>query len=327
MKNLLLKENKYLELFNLFKDLGITESGIDRIYHYLLINRKIEDLKKVSERLDVNIKTAYKICSDLDELGLVHIYGRPMKIILKTPVIPIWETIKEKRIDALQKRFENNRKQLELSYENFLQKYGLNGEKNGYTAVEYLDFDLTNLSIAFQTLISDEFWKLAIGTPYETSIATIAKKLSYGKLKSAIDTYLPSEEINKIRTKLQEVKIYCLIKDEVLKQFIQSKEFTVLSQYYEAFNIEFHTLEVRVTQKYITNFTLTRSKLAQPFFTPNNKLLGLYLSEKDETYEEFTRIFDELFIEGIPISTYSDSCGEIRKNTFNDAEKFTLTTL
>ncbi len=322
-----MEEDHYIELFNLFKDLGITESGIDKIYHYLLTNRRIEDLKAVCEDLDVNIKTAYKICSDLDELGLVHIYGRPMTIILKTPVIPIWQTIRENRIDELKQKFNNKRKQLDQSYNVFLRKYGLKEEKEHQQPVEYVDFDLPHLSDAFINLISNKFWKIAIGTPYETSIATIAKSLPYGKLRSALDTYLPTEDINKIKANLNRIQLNLIINDDVFEDFLQSKEFQALSQYYGTLNIEFNKIEVRVIQKYVSNFSLTNKKLVQPCFDPDNKLLGLYLSQKDQTYEAFTQKFKELFKEGVPVNTYLKIRNDLKKKSLTDTEKFTLTTL
>ena len=84
-----MEDNQFLSLSTLFDSIGIIEKGIEKIYHFLLQNSRIDNLKDVVAQYDLTLKRGYKICSVLSDLELVQIYDRPMKIHLATPVIPL----------------------------------------------------------------------------------------------------------------------------------------------------------------------------------------------------------------------------------------------
>ncbi|MFW9950218.1 MAG: hypothetical protein ACFFKA_08845 [Candidatus Thorarchaeota archaeon] len=88
-----MSEREFLALSSLFDALGVIEKGIEKIYHYLLQHKRIDNLKEVSMQFDLTLKRGYKICAVLNDLGLVQIYDRPMKILAKSPPIAIWQII------------------------------------------------------------------------------------------------------------------------------------------------------------------------------------------------------------------------------------------
>ena len=88
-----MEDSEFLTLSNMFSSLDIIEKGIEKIYSYLLENNKIENLKDVCKEFDLSLKRGYKICSVLNDLELVQIYDRPMKVLLATPIVPLWQKI------------------------------------------------------------------------------------------------------------------------------------------------------------------------------------------------------------------------------------------
>jgi len=103
-------ENKeVLALSSLFDAIGIIEKGIEKIYHHLLKSKRIDNLNEVAAQYDLTLKRGYKICAVLNELELVQIYDRPMKIHLATPIIPLWQKIVNKRIEELTNLFQEQK--------------------------------------------------------------------------------------------------------------------------------------------------------------------------------------------------------------------------
>ncbi|MFX0180507.1 MAG: hypothetical protein ACFE78_09965, partial [Candidatus Hodarchaeota archaeon] len=74
-----MEDSELLPLSSLFDAIGVIEKGIEKIYHYLLKNVRIDNLKDVSSQFGLTLKRGYKICSVLNDLELVQIYDRPMK--------------------------------------------------------------------------------------------------------------------------------------------------------------------------------------------------------------------------------------------------------
>ena len=61
-----MEDKEFLILSQLFDSIGIIEKGIERIYHYILINKRIENLKQVCNQFNLSLKRGYKICSVLN---------------------------------------------------------------------------------------------------------------------------------------------------------------------------------------------------------------------------------------------------------------------
>ena len=51
-----MEDSELIVLSSLFDAIGIIEKGIERIYHYLLKNKRIENLKEVSSQYGLTLK-------------------------------------------------------------------------------------------------------------------------------------------------------------------------------------------------------------------------------------------------------------------------------
>ena len=118
-----MSEREFLALSSLFDAIGIIEKGIEKIYHYLLQHKRIDNLKEVSAQFDLTLKRGYKICAVLNDLGLVQIYDRPMKILAKSPPIAIWQRIINDRIEELSQLFQEKKEMAENALEEFIKNY------------------------------------------------------------------------------------------------------------------------------------------------------------------------------------------------------------
>ncbi|MHA1522705.1 MAG: hypothetical protein ACTSRK_21275, partial [Promethearchaeota archaeon] len=85
-------QRSHLYLHDLFEAIDIREKGIEKVYHFLLMNKTIDDPKSIVTTTNLGLKRIYKIFGVLKELGLVKIIDRPMKITINPP-IPAWEMI------------------------------------------------------------------------------------------------------------------------------------------------------------------------------------------------------------------------------------------
>jgi len=61
-------DREFLALSSLFDAIGIIEKGIERIYHYLLKHKRIDNLTEVSTEFNLTLKRGYKICAVLNDL-------------------------------------------------------------------------------------------------------------------------------------------------------------------------------------------------------------------------------------------------------------------
>ena len=138
-----MEDTEYLPLSQLFDSIGIIEKGIERIYHYLLLNKRIDNLKEVSNQLNLSLKRGYKICSVLSDLGLVQIYDRPMKIHIATPIMTLWQNIIHKRIEDLQNQFQEKRNKCESALEDFTKQYKME-EQAIQEPVEFINYNIRN---------------------------------------------------------------------------------------------------------------------------------------------------------------------------------------
>ena len=110
-----MEDSEFITLSNMFSSLDIIEKGIEKIYTFLLEKNKIENLKEVCKQFDLSLKRGYKICSVLNDLELVQIYDRPMKVLLATPVVPIWQKIVNKKIEEWQVQYKEKKELCESS--------------------------------------------------------------------------------------------------------------------------------------------------------------------------------------------------------------------
>ena len=123
-----INDDNFIQLSNLFNSLGIIEKGIEKIYHYLLKNKRIENLKDVCKNYGLSLKRGYKIINVLSGMDLVQLYDRPMKINLATPILPIWQRLINQRIEELLNDFQEKKIKCESSFDLFVGSYNLKEE-------------------------------------------------------------------------------------------------------------------------------------------------------------------------------------------------------
>ena len=118
-----MENGEFLPLSYLFDSIGIIEKGIEKIYHYLLLNKRIDNLKEVCDQYGLTLKRGYKICSVLNDLELVQIYDRPMKIHLVGNTISVWQKIINRHIENLTNQLQAKKNKCEMAFDTFMKKY------------------------------------------------------------------------------------------------------------------------------------------------------------------------------------------------------------
>ncbi len=317
-----MEDNRILALSSLFDALGVIEKGIEKVYHYLLVNKRIDNLKDVASQFDLSLKRCYKICSVLNDLELVHIYDRPMKIHLSTPVLPIWQKLVNNRIEELTYEFQEKKKRAESALEDFLNKYHISEEVIP-EFVEFRNYDLKNFSETYSEFLAKKECKIAIGIKYENDLIYLLKKNSIEKLPKDIKDGI-DEGILRFKENLKNLDIEVILNAELLRELLSMNEFKVLSNYLDKFDLEFKKFLVNVTYDDFSNFILTDNELIQPSFDPSKKLIGAYLSRNNNIYQIFYDKFKELFEKGIPINEFIKDQEDIKIKYLNPTQCFVL---
>jgi len=317
-----MEDNRILALSSLFDALGVIEKGIEKVYHYLLINKRIDNLKDVASQFDLSLKRCYKICSVLNDLELVHIYDRPMKIHLATPVLPIWQKLVNNRIEELTHEFQEKKKRAENALEDFLNKYHLSEEVIP-EFVEFRNYDLKNFSETYSEFLAKKECKIAIGIKYENDLIYLLKKNSIEKLPKDIKDGI-DEGILRFNENLKNLDIEVILNAELLRELLSMNEFKVLSNYLNKFDLGFKKFLVNVTYDDFSNFILTDNELIQPSFDPSKKLIGAYLSRNNNIYQIFYDKFKELFEKGIPINEFIKDQEDIKIKYLNPTQCLVL---
>lgn len=306
----------------MFDSIGVIEKGIERIYHHLLKHVRIENLKEVSEQYDLTLKRVYKICSVLSDLGLVQIFDRPMKILLATPIVPIWQKLINKRIEQFQNEFNEKKRTCEATFEDFIQSYSPDEEITP-EPVEFVNFEGINFENIYYPLYAKDICKIAIGIKYETPVSTIINKISNGTIKKEeIEPLI--KEMKRIKENLNKIILKVIINNELLNELINGNEYKILTENVKEHKFEFKDLDVRITEEHLSNFSLTESRFIQPCFDPVNKLLGLFVSRDENIYNVFDNKFKEFFETGIPINEYLKNQKLLRKGPLSKSESFVL---
>ncbi|MHA1488138.1 MAG: hypothetical protein ACTSRI_00370 [Promethearchaeota archaeon] len=315
-------ENKSLSLIHLFDSIGIIEKGIEKIYHYLLKYNRIDNLKDISKQYDLSLKRGYKICSVLNDLGLVQIFDRPMKILLSSPVVPIWQKLINERIENLRIQFIEKERKCESAFEEFMKNYSLD-EEISPEPVEFINFEGINLENIYYPLFTSEICKFAVGIKYNTPIKSLINKIPNGKIPNVeIDSF--KRDMRRIKENLTKIKVYLIINNELMMELINGNEFKIMAKHLKTYNFEFKELNIRITEENLSNFCLTSTEFIQPCFAPSNLLIGLFVSRDDNIREIFNNKFKEFFDNGIPINDYLKSQKLLRKEPLSEAESFTL---
>jgi hypothetical protein len=317
-----MENNEFFALGSLFDAIGVIEKGIEKIYHYLLKNKRIDNLNDVTSTYGLTLKRGYKICAVLSELELVQIYDRPMKIHLSTPVIPLWQKIINNRIEELTRQFQEMKDKAEEALKDFIQTFNL-GEPVTQEFVEFIKYNIQNLDETYHTFLSKEVCKIAIGIRYDNElIATINK---YGtqntpeEIKDAMRT-----SMIKIAENLKNLNLQVIFNAEVIKELLLSPEFKILADHISRYNLEFKLVSIHVTYDDFSNFNLTDNELIQPSFDPTNRLIGSYISRNKNIFQIFYDKFNELYEKGIPLEQFIQDDADLTISEITDTQKFVL---
>lgn len=312
--------DEFIQLSNLFNSLGIIEKGIEKIYHHLLENKKIENLREVSLQYNLSLKRGYKICSVLSDLDLVQIYDRPMKINLASPIIPIWQKLINKRIEDLRIEFENEKKRCTTFLDEFIKRYKLKSIEAIQEPVELLIFDINNIDEIYYPFLTRSKCKIATGIRYENPLIPYIRTNASKEIKENLN-----KSINKIKENLKSLKIQVVFNNELITSLLKSKEFKVLIENINPIDFEFKNLEVHIIEEDFSNFSLTDEELIQPSFDPTNKLMGSYITRNEKIYQIFNEKFNELFEKGVPINNFiSKKSSDFSINSLSEKQTFVL---
>ncbi len=317
-----MEEHEFLAISSLFDTIGVIEKGIERIYHYLLKNKRIDNLKEVSSKFGLTLKRGYKVCSMLNELELVQIYDRPMKIHLATPVLPLWQKIINNRIEELSHQFQEKKERAEIALEEFLKSYNIRVDST-QEFVEFVNYDLNNFAETYSAFLAEKTCQIAIGIRYDNDLISLVKQKGIENIPINIDSSF-SDGILKIKENLKNLDIRVIFNAEIVNDLLLSKEFEILSRHVEKFDLIFKNIDIHVTPDDFSNFMLTDRELIQPSFDPSNKLIGSYLSRNSTIYKIFAEKFNELFENGIPIVQFLQQQDDLKIKDLNQAQLYVL---
>ncbi len=317
-----MSDREFLALSSLFDAIGIIEKGIEKIYHYLLKHKRIDNLNEVSTQFNLTLKRGYKICAVLNDLGLVQIYDRPMKIHLTNPPISIWQTIINERIEELSQLFQEKKEEAENALSDFIQNYNLS-EQVTQEFVEFVNYNLKNIGETYHSFLAEKECKIALGIRYENEFSSVIKKYGISSIPEDLSESMQSG-ITKIKENLINIDIQVIFNTEVIKELLMSEEFQLVSNYLKPYDLLFKNISVRVTDEDFSNFNLTDSELVQPSFDPTNKLIGAYISRNTNIYKIFNEKFSELYEKGIPLTQFLKEQSDIKEESYSKTQLFGL---
>ncbi|MFW9873958.1 MAG: hypothetical protein ACFFG0_12700 [Candidatus Thorarchaeota archaeon] len=320
-----MEDTKYISLSQLFDSIGVIEKGIERIYHYLLINKRIDNLKEVCNHYNLSLKRGYKICSVLSDLGLVQIYDRPMKIHLANPILGLWQNLVNKRIEILQNEFDEKRDKCETSLEGFIKNFNLE-EQTAQEPVEFINYDVKNFDESYYSFLAEKECKIAIGIRYHNPLIDLIQKYGFTRIPEEVSESMRSG-MNRIKENLKNIEVQVIFHTEVVKDLVNSEEFAVLTKHVDPMKIEFKSLNIHVTDENFSNFSLTDSELIQPSFDPTNILIGAYISRNKNIYQIFETKFNEIFKTGITIEDFLQKDKSLKIDSITETQSFVLCVL
>ncbi|MBD3212470.1 MAG: hypothetical protein GF311_07665 [Candidatus Lokiarchaeota archaeon] len=316
-------EEKYLALNQLFDSIGIIEKGIEKIYHYLLLNKRIDNLKQVCNDFNLTLKRGYKISSVLSDLELVQTYDRPMKIILQTPVIPVWQKIINERIEELKRAFDEKVANCEKSLTDFIKLYDLKEEQVEQEPVEFINYTLDNVEDLYYPFSAKKECEIAIGIRYENILVSTIKDEPLDVIQKEYKDNIIEGIVN-IADNLRKIDIKVVFNHDIIDMVLNSREFRILTNILEQLNLGFKEFDIQITEENFSNFSLVDDELIQPSFDPSNKLMGAYISRNKNIYQIFEEKFNDLFKKGIPLDKFLKNNETLSRKSLTELQKFVL---
>ena len=317
-----MEDTEFLSLNQLFDSIGIIEKGIERIYHYLLSNRRIDNLKEVCNQFNLSLKRGYKICSVLSDLGLVQVFDRPMKIHIATPELDLWQNIIHKRIEELQNQFQEKTEKCESSLDEFIKKYKFD-EQISQEPVEFINYNIKNFDESYHSFLAQKECKIAIGIRYNNPLVDLIHEDRFDKIPDDIRDSM-RVGMNRIKDNLKNIDVQVIFNSEVIKELLISREFELFIKHVEPYIMEFKSVTIHVTDENFSNFSLTDNELIQPSFDPTNILIGSYISRNRNIYQIFYDKFNEIFDRGISIVQYIAKEEDIKIDSLSETQLFIL---
>ncbi|MFX1346439.1 MAG: hypothetical protein ACFFBC_11240 [Promethearchaeota archaeon] len=317
-----MEDTKYLSLSQLFDSIGIIEKGIERIYHYLLVNKRIDNLKEVCNQFNLSLKRGYKICSVLSDLELVQIYDRPMKIHLANPILGLWQNLVNKRIENLQNEFDEKRDKCEISLEGFVKYFNLE-EQVAQEPVEFINYDVRNFDDSYYSFLAEKECKIAIGIRYHNPLIDLIQEYGFSRVPEQLAENMKTG-MNRIKENLKNINVQIIFHSDVVKDLVSSEEFDLLTKHIDPMNLEFKNLSIHVTDENFSNFSLTDNELIQPSFDPTNILIGAYISRNKNIYQIFETKFNEIFKSGISITEFLQKNKNLKLDSITETQSFVL---
>ncbi|MFX0003762.1 MAG: hypothetical protein ACFE9C_12645 [Candidatus Hodarchaeota archaeon] len=317
-----MEEIEFLPLGQLFDSIGIIEKGIERIYHYLLMNKRIDNLREVCDQFNLSLKRGYKVCSVLSDLGLVQIYDRPMKIHIANPIMELWQSIIQSRIEDLKSEFKERTDKCESALESFIKKYKMD-EEAIQEPVEFINYNVKNFDESYHSFLAQSECKIAIGIRYDNPLIELINKHGFNNIPNEISESMRIG-MNRIKENLKNINVQVIFHSDVIKDLINSTEFEQLTKHVEDFNLEFKDIKIHVTDENFSNFSLTDNELIQPSFDPAFELIGIYISRNKSIYQIFYDKFDQIFKNGIPLKQFLLDEDEIKLDSVSATQQFVL---
>lgn len=317
-----MEDTEYLPLNQLFDSIGIIEKGIERMYHYLLLNKRIDNLKEVCNQFNLSLKRGYKICSVLSDLELVQIYDRPMKIHIANPIMTLWQNLIQKRIEDLRNQFNEKREKCESAIEDFTRKYKLD-QQVVQEPVEFINYSVSNFDESYHQFLAQSECKIAIGIRYDNPLISMIHEDRFQNIPDDMRTSMRAG-MSRIKENLRSISVQVIFNSEVAKDLLSSNEFKLLTNHVEPYNLEFKKLEIHVTDEAFSNFSLTDNELIQPSFDPTNILIGAYISRNKNIYQIFYDKFNEIFEKGIPMNRFITEQKDIGIDSLSETQLFVL---
>ncbi len=317
-----MEETEFLPLNQLFDSIGIIEKGIERIYHYILLNKRIDNLKEVCDQFNLSLKRGYKICSVLSDLGLVQIYDRPMKIHIANPIMTLWQNIIHKRIEDLKNEFQEKSDKCESALDSFTKNYRTDQEVI-QEPVEFINYNIKNFDESYHSFLAQSESKIAIGIRYDNPLTELIKQHGFDKIPNEISESMKTG-MNRIKENIKNITVQVIFHSDVVKELINSQEFEQLTRHVKNFNLEFKKILIHVTEENFSNFSLTDNELIQPSFDPAFELIGVYISRNRSIYQIFNEKFNQIFKSGIPLERFLSDQDDINIDTLSDTQQFVL---
>lgn len=308
------QEERIAFLVDLFHAIDIREKGIEYIYDILLQKQSVDDIKEFVDIGGITLKRAYKVIQILEKLGLIQVYNRPMIVNLKDP-INSWEELISEKVKEIKLEADKKIEGCELSFQNFLDAYNLKTEKISVPPVEFISVNPSDYDPKFfeSDIIGDaKILKFVKGdvikTPFmedlkrllialsEKDEKTLNNLITFCKnWKEALPVNLPKESLE------------ILLTEDYVKsitEFEKLHDFRLLEDQLKM-HIQLPPMQIKVSSKVLTNFLLRDNKeLIQYSTSPDNALIGLFISRQREIYDIFAEKYQHEFNQAENLEKY-----------------------